>query len=213
MRIGIADDAMLIREGVAQLLSGAGFEIAFKVGDAEGLLRLVEARAPQAVILDIKMPPTHTEEGLVAADAIRAAHPEVGVLLLSQYLAPEYALRLLERHPSGVGYLLKERVSDIAVLADALRRVAEQESVLDPTIVARLSPAPRRGAARRADRPRARRAGADGRGPLEPRHLLEAVPQHEDRGGPCRAHLRQARAQRLAGSAPSRGGGARLPRR
>jgi DNA-binding NarL/FixJ family response regulator len=138
VRIGIADDTMLIREGVAQLLAGAGFEIAFKVADAGDLLRLVEARRPQAVIVDIKMPPTHTDEGLVAADAIRAAHPGVGVLILSQYLAPEYALGLLERHPAGVGYLLKERVSDVAVLADALRRVAEQESVLDPTIVARL---------------------------------------------------------------------------
>ncbi len=138
MRVGIADDAALIREGVAQLLANAGFEIAFKVADGGELLRLVELRRPQAVIVDIKMPPTHTDEGLVAADAIRDAHPDVGVLILSQYLAPAYALRLLERHPEGVGYLLKERVSDIAVLADALRRVADGESVLDPTIVARL---------------------------------------------------------------------------
>jgi DNA-binding NarL/FixJ family response regulator len=138
MRVGIADDAMLIRDGMAQLLAGAGFEIVFKVGDAGELLRLVEARRPHAVILDIRMPPTHTDEGLVAADAIREAHPDVGVLILSQYLAPEYALRLFERHPERMGYLLKERVSDIAVLADGLRRVAEGETVLDPTIVSRL---------------------------------------------------------------------------
>jgi DNA-binding NarL/FixJ family response regulator len=138
VRVGIADDAALIREGVAQLLANAGFEIAFKVGEPGELLRLVEARRPEAVIVDIRMPPTHTDEGLVAADAIREAHPAIGVLILSQYLAPDYALRLLERHPEGVGYLLKERVSDVAVLADALRRVADGESVLDPTIVARL---------------------------------------------------------------------------
>jgi DNA-binding NarL/FixJ family response regulator len=138
MRVGIADDAALIREGVAQLLTTAGFEVTVKAANADELLRLVALRRPDAVIVDIKMPPTHTDEGLVAADAIRASHPEIGVLVLSQYLATEYALQLLERHPEGVGYLLKERVSDVAVLADALRRVAEGESVLDPTIVSRL---------------------------------------------------------------------------
>jgi DNA-binding NarL/FixJ family response regulator len=138
MRVGIADDAALIREGVAQLLINAGFEVTVKAADADELLRLVALRRPDAVIVDIKMPPTHTDEGLVAADAIRASHPEIGVVVLSQYLATDYALRLLERHPEGVGYLLKERVSDVAVLADALRRVAEGESVLDPTIVSRL---------------------------------------------------------------------------
>jgi DNA-binding NarL/FixJ family response regulator len=138
MRVGIADDTMLIREGVAQLLTKAGFDVTVKAADADELLRLVALRRPDAVIVDIKMPPTHTDEGLLAADAIRASHPDIGVLVLSQYLATEYALRLLERHPEGVGYLLKERVSDIAVLADALSRVAEGESVLDPTIVSRL---------------------------------------------------------------------------
>jgi DNA-binding NarL/FixJ family response regulator len=138
MRVGIADDVVLIREGVAQLLTNAGFDVTVKAADADELLRLVALRRPDAVIVDIKMPPTHTDEGLVAADAIRASHPEIGVLVLSQYLATDYALRLLERHPEGVGYLLKERVSDVAVLADALRRVAEGESVLDPTIVSRL---------------------------------------------------------------------------
>jgi serine/threonine-protein kinase len=138
VRIAIADDTMLMREGVARLLADAGFEIAAKAANAEDLLRLVELRRPEVVLVDIRMPPTHTDEGLVAADAIRERHPQIGVLVLSQYLEPKYALRLLERHPSGVGYLLKERVSDVAVLADALRRVAEGESVVDPTIVARL---------------------------------------------------------------------------
>ena len=116
------------------------------------------------------MPPTHTEEGLVAAQEIRASHPAVGVLVLSHYLESVYAMRLLQEHPERVGYLLKERVSDIAVLADALRRIAEGECVLDPTIVSRLAAAPARAEpARRAHRPRARGARADRRGPLQPR--------------------------------------------
>src|SRR5262245_32142412 len=129
---------MLMREGVARLLADAGFEVTAKAGNAGELLRLVELRRPDVVIVDIRMPPTHTDEGLVAADAIRERYPQIGVLVLSQYLEPKYALRLLERHPEGVGYLLKERVSDIAVLADALHRVGEGESVVDPTIVSRL---------------------------------------------------------------------------
>ena len=101
---------------------------------------------PDAAIVDIRMPPTHTDEGLVAAQAIRAEHPDVGVLVLSQYVEPSYAMRLLEEHPERVGYLLKERVFDVAVLVDALRRLADGETVIDPTIVARLL-----GRRRRAD--------------------------------------------------------------
>jgi serine/threonine-protein kinase len=143
MRVVIADDAMLIREGTARLLQDAGFEIAGKAGDAQELLRCVAQDRPDVAIVDIKMPPTHTDEGLVAAQEIRASYPEVGVLVLSQYLESRYALRLLQQHPERVGYLLKERVSDVAVLADAIRRVAEGECVLDPTIVARLVRRPR----------------------------------------------------------------------
>jgi DNA-binding NarL/FixJ family response regulator len=138
VRVVIADDAMLMREGLARLLSEAGFEVADTAQDADELLRRVASAEPDVAIVDIKMPPTHTDEGLVAADAIRASHPSVGVLVLSQYLESRYAVRLLEQHPERVGYLLKERVSDIAVLADALRRIAEGECVVDPTIVARL---------------------------------------------------------------------------
>ena len=138
MRVAIADDAMLMREGLARLLSEAGFEVAAKAEDGEELLRLVELRRPDVAIVDIKMPPTHTDEGLVAADKIRSAHAKIGVLVLSQYLEARYALRLLEQHPERVGYLLKERVSDIAVLTDALQRIHEGECVVDPTIVARL---------------------------------------------------------------------------
>ena len=143
MRIVIADDTMLIREGTARLLEEAGFEIAGKVDDAHKLLRAVALDHPDVAIVDIKMPPTYTDEGLVAAEQIRASHPQVGVLVLSQYLESRYAARLLEHHPEAVGYLLKERVSDIAVLADAIRRVAEGECVLDPTIVTRLIQRPR----------------------------------------------------------------------
>jgi DNA-binding NarL/FixJ family response regulator len=144
MRVVIADDAMLMREGTARLLQDAGFEIVGTVDDGDKLVRTVALERPHVAIVDIKMPPTYTDEGLVAAEKIRSTYPEVGVLVLSQYVESRYAMRLLEQHPEAVGYLLKERVSDIAVLADALRRIAEGESVLDPTIVARLVNRPRR---------------------------------------------------------------------
>jgi DNA-binding NarL/FixJ family response regulator len=143
MRIVIADDEMLLREGLARLLDDAGFAVVAKAADAPQLLRAVRLTAPDIAIVDIKMPPTHTDEGLLAAAEIRTAHPDTGVLVLSHYLESSYALRLLQEHPQGVGYLLKERVSDLAVLADALRRIHEGESVLDPTIVARLVNRPR----------------------------------------------------------------------
>jgi DNA-binding NarL/FixJ family response regulator len=144
MRVVIADDAMLIREGTARLLEEAGVEVAGKAGDARELLRIVATEHPDVAIVDIKMPPTHTDEGLIAAEQIRSSHPDVGVLVLSQYLESRYATRLLEHHPEALGYLLKERVSDISVLKDAVQRIAEGECVLDPTIVARLIRRPRR---------------------------------------------------------------------
>jgi DNA-binding NarL/FixJ family response regulator len=143
MRVVIADDAMLIREGAARLLEDAGVEVAGTAGDAQDLLRLVATEQPDVAIVDIRMPPTHTDEGLVAAEQIRSRHPGVGVLVLSQYLESRYATRLLEQHPQGRGYLLKERVSDIGALKDAIARIAEGECVLDPTIVARLIKRPR----------------------------------------------------------------------
>jgi serine/threonine-protein kinase len=138
MRVIVADDEVLLREGLARLLGEAGFEVAGKAGDATDLLRLVDRRRPDLVIVDIKMPPTHTDEGLAAAREIGGRHPDIGILVLSHYLEPRYAMRLLEEHPARAGYLLKDRVSDVAVLADALHRVAEGECVIDPTIVARL---------------------------------------------------------------------------
>jgi DNA-binding NarL/FixJ family response regulator len=143
MRVVIADDAMLIREGMARLLEEAGIEVVARVGDAQKLMQVVATEHPDVAIVDIKMPPTHTDEGLVAGEQIRNSHPSVGVLILSQYLESRYATRLLQDHPEGRGYLLKERVSEIAVLKDAIQRVAEGECVLDPTIVARLVRRPR----------------------------------------------------------------------
>jgi DNA-binding NarL/FixJ family response regulator len=129
---------MLLREGLARLLTEAGVDVVATVASAGELLAHVRRDPPDVVIVDIKMPPTHTDEGIVAAQTIRRDHPAVGILVLSQYLAPDYAVRLLEEVPDGAGYLLKERVSDVAVLADALRRIHEGECVVDPTIVSRL---------------------------------------------------------------------------
>jgi DNA-binding NarL/FixJ family response regulator len=138
VRVVIADDAVLLREGLARLLRDAGFEIAGQASDADELIQLVERRLPDVAIVDIRMPPTHTDEGIVAAERINELNPSVGVLVLSQYLESRYAMRLLEHHPERAGYLLKERVSDVGVLTDAIRRIAEGECVIDPTIVARL---------------------------------------------------------------------------
>jgi DNA-binding NarL/FixJ family response regulator len=143
VRIVIADDEMLLREGLARLLADAGFDVVGKAADGPELMRAVRLTDPDVAIIDIKMPPTHTDEGLVAAREIRSSHPGVGVLVLSHYLESVYAMRLLQDHPERVGYLLKERVSDIAVLADALTRIADGESLLDPTIVTRLVNRPR----------------------------------------------------------------------
>jgi DNA-binding NarL/FixJ family response regulator len=138
VRIVLADDEALLREGLARLLVEAGFEVAGTAQDAAGLLRLVEARRPELVITDIKMPPSHTDEGLIAAQEIRRRFPEVGVLVLSHYLESRYAMSLVEELPERSGYLLKDRVSEIGSLADALRRIGEGECVIDPTIVSRL---------------------------------------------------------------------------
>jgi DNA-binding NarL/FixJ family response regulator len=138
VRVVVADDAMLMRDGVAQLLRDAGVEVVATVADAEELRAAVAFRKPNVAIIDIRMPPTHTDEGLVAAQRIRAEHPGTAVLVLSQHLVPEYAMRLLEEQPDGCGYLLKDRVGDIAVLVDALRRVSAGETVVDPGIVSTL---------------------------------------------------------------------------
>jgi len=134
----VAEDLLLTREGIVHLLADADVEVVAQAADATRLLDLVAEHRPDAVVVDIRMPPTHTDEGIVAAGRIRDAHPETGVLVLSQYVESGWALRLVEEHPEGVGYLLKDRVMDGAIIVDALRRVIEGETVIDPTIVARL---------------------------------------------------------------------------
>ena len=204
MRIVIADDEVLLREGLSRLLEEAGLQVVGKVGEPEALMRKVGLTRPDVVILDIRMPPTYTDEGLVAAGKMNREHPEVGVLLLSHYLDSRYAMRLLEQHPGGAGYLLKERVSDVAVLTDALHRIAEGECVVDPTIVLAVGEARRDRTVGRADRPGGRSAEADGRGPFESRHLREALSEPQDGRGTRQTDLPQARAPPIAGPAPPR---------
>ena len=143
MRVVIADDETLLREGLARLLGDAGVDVVGKAGTGDELLRRVALTRPDVAIVDIRMPPTQTDEGLVAAHEIRRSHPRVGVLVLSHYLESRYAMRLLEENEERSGYLLKDRVSDIAVLLDALQRIDEGECVVDPTIVSRLVRKPR----------------------------------------------------------------------
>jgi DNA-binding NarL/FixJ family response regulator len=138
MRVIVAEDVMLTRVGIVRLLTDAGLEVAAEVGDLDALMQAVARTDPDVALVDIRMPPTHTDEGLVAAHRIRAEHPGVSVLVLSQYVEPAYAMRLIENHPAGVGYLMKDRLFDVAVLVDVLRRLAEGECVIDPTIVSRL---------------------------------------------------------------------------
>ena len=138
MRVVVADDTMLTRQGLVRLLGEAGVDVVAEAEDAKDLSRLVRSTLPDVVVVDIRMPPTFTDEGLVAAQAIRAEHPEIGVLVLSQYVEPRYAMLLLQDQPERVGYLLKERVFDIATVVDALRRIMDAETVIDPTIVSRL---------------------------------------------------------------------------
>jgi DNA-binding NarL/FixJ family response regulator len=138
MRIVIADDAALIREGVAYLLMESGVEVVDQVGDADALLTSVRDRRPDVALVDIRMPPTHTDEGIRAAREIRSRYPETAVLVLSQHLEPAYALRLVEERPEGVGYLMKERVGRVQQLLDAVQRVAAGECVVDRAVVDEL---------------------------------------------------------------------------
>lgn len=138
MRVVVADDSLLTREGIVRMLVEAGVDVVAQAADARELIARVDDKRPDVAVIDIKMPPTFTDEGLVAAASIRNRYPGVGVLVLSQYLETGYAMRLIETVPESTGYLLKDRIADIAVLVDALRRIADGETVIDPTIVTRL---------------------------------------------------------------------------
>jgi len=138
VRVVLAEDSVLLREGIARILGEAGIEVVGQAGDADDLLRKVRAHKPDVAITDIRMPPTHTDEGLRAAHEIRAELPDVGVLVLSQYVEEGYALDLLADNAAGVGYLLKDRVGDVDAFLDAVRRVADGGSALDPEVVSQL---------------------------------------------------------------------------
>jgi DNA-binding NarL/FixJ family response regulator len=134
----LAEDSVLLREGIARLLEDAGFEIVGQVDNPDDLLRRIGFSKPDVAIVDIRMPPTHTDEGLQAARRIRERFPNVGVLVLSQYVEPAYAMELLQESAEGVGYLLKDRVADVDEVAGAVRRVAQGGSALDPTVISQL---------------------------------------------------------------------------
>lgn len=138
LRVVLADDAVLFREGLARILTDAGFHILGQVGDGAALIEMVRLDPPDVAIVDLRMPPTHTSEGLDAAAEIRADVPEVGLMVLSQYVEAHHALRLMEEFGSGVGYLLKDRVSDLSAFATDVRRVAAGEVVIDAELVRRL---------------------------------------------------------------------------
>jgi DNA-binding NarL/FixJ family response regulator len=138
LRVVVADDSVLFREGVARLLVEAGFAVTARVGDAPALLECVREDPPDVAIVDIRMPPTHTTEGLDAARALREEHPAVGVLVLSAHVEPQYALQLLESGAERAGYLLKERLADLEELSEAVRRIAAGGLVIDPSVVAQL---------------------------------------------------------------------------
>ena len=138
MRVVIADDSVLLRAGIVRLLEDAGFDVVAQAADAEDLLRKVRAHKPDVAVTDIRMPPTQSDEGLRAAQQIRKEMPEVGVLVLSQFIDEGYAVELLQGSAEGIGYLLKDRVSDVSAFTDALRRVGEGGSALDPEVVSQL---------------------------------------------------------------------------
>ena len=194
VRVVVAEDVMLTREGIVRLLTDAGVEVVGQAEDLDGLLRRVRATRPDAAIVDIRMPPTHTDEGLVAAQAIREEQPDVGVLVLSQYLEPEYAMRLIEQHPERVGYLLKQRIFDGAILVDALRRITDGRDRDRPhdRRAPRRSPPPR-GPAGRAHRARARGARPHRRRPLQPRDRRRAVRHRAHRRSPHHTGVLEAR--------------------
>jgi DNA-binding NarL/FixJ family response regulator len=138
VKVVLADDSVLLREGIARILEEAGFDVVGQAGNPDELMLKVRSYSPDVAVVDIRMPPTQTDEGLRAAKEIRERHPGVGVLVLSQYVEPEYAMDLLSESAEGVGYLLKDRISDVKEFAAAVRRVAEGGSALDPSVVSQL---------------------------------------------------------------------------
>src|SRR5215210_1026034 len=145
MRVVVADDSLLLREGVVRVLEAAGFQVVAEAGDAGALMDAVRRHRPDAAVIDIRMPPTHTDEGVRAAKAIRSELPGTGVLVLSQHVEEGYVVRLLADSAEGIGYLLKDRVAEAGLLADAVHQVAQGGSALDPEVVAQMLDRPRTG--------------------------------------------------------------------
>jgi DNA-binding NarL/FixJ family response regulator len=170
VKVVLADDSVLLREGVARILQDAGFDVVGQAGNPDELMLKVRSYSPDVAVVDIRMPPTHSDEGLRAAKEIRERHPGVGVLVLSQYVEPEYAMDLLSESAEGVGYLLKDRVADVKEFAAAVRRVAEGGSALDPSVVSQLV---------------GRRRGQDPLGDLTPREreVLELMAEGRSNSG------------------------------
>ena len=156
VRVVVGDDEPLTRKGIVSVLEEAGFEVVGEAAEATELIRKAKAHKPDVVVTDIQMPPGNADDGLRAAEQIRAAHPDIGVLILSQYLEAHYALKLVGDRAQGVGYLLKQRISDVSLLADAVRRVARGGSALDPEVVQRMVARPRTGSPINALTPRER---------------------------------------------------------
>ena len=200
MRIVIAEDTVLLREGLAGLLEDAGHEVVARVGDAEALLAVVAEHEPDLAVVDVRMPPDYEDEGMRAAADIRRAHPGTAVLVLSQHVETRHALELVSAG-GGFGYLLKHRVLDVDDFLDAARRVCDGGSALDPEVVAMLvSPKRARGRSCRADAARAGGARADGGGPNERSDREAALADGEDRRDARPLHPRQARPRRSAGT-------------
>ena len=156
VRVVVGDDEPLTRKGIVSVLEEAGFEVVGEAAEANDLIRKAKAHKPDVVVTDIQMPPGNADDGLRAAEQIRAAHPDIGVLIVSQYLEAHYALKLVGDRAQGVGYLLKQRISDVSLLADAVRRVARGGSALDPEVVQRMVARPRTGSPINALTPRER---------------------------------------------------------
>ncbi len=213
MRIVIAEDTVLLREGLAGLLEDAGHEVVGKAGDADTLLALVAEHEPELAVVDVRMPPGYDDEGTRAAAAIRDQHPKTAVLVLSQHIETRHIVDLVTAG-GGFGYLLKDRVLDVDDFLDAARRVADGGSALDPQIVATLIGAPRPvSALERAVPARDRGARADGRGPDQRRHRQAAVADREDRRGARALDPDEARAAAQQRRPPPRARRAGVPAR
>jgi CheY-like chemotaxis protein len=203
MRVVIADDAVLFREGLARVLESAGIQVVGQVSDADRLLAQVRADPPDAVVVDIRMPPTHTSEGLDAARRIRGEHAPVGVLVLSRYVEPHHAVQLLEDGASGVGYLLKDRVANVGGRGGAPRRlgwVGDRPRGGRPARRPATHPQSHPG----ADRARMSGTRAHGGRTVQPSHLRTVIPQPQDRGGTRPQHLHPPRPTRHPRRPPPR---------